>query len=329
MQFGFSIPTEPDPTEREPLRRAYDVCARAEELGFHFGVVSQHRFTAGYPLSPWVALGAIAARTGRLRLGTNIALLPLDHPLDVAEEVATVDQISGGRVFLGAGLGYRPYEYEALELPYHRRGSRMSECLEIVQQAWTQDEVSFHGEHFHIEGVSVVPKPVQQPRPPIWLGANSDAGVARAARLADGWLAGFGDRLPALAGRVASYREQAAEHGRDATVCLLRLVGIGKDRDEVEQTWLPEVIEMLRGYRRAGAPGEKNEAASKSLAERPAPTLDAFGDMFVAGTPDDCVAGIQRCQELTGCESLLATFRGPDADAQLELFGREVLPAFA
>jgi probable F420-dependent oxidoreductase len=329
MKFGFNVPAAPDPDASEPLRRAFDVCTRAEALGFDFGVVPQHRFTPGYPLSPWVTLGALAARTTSLRLGTNIMLLPLDHPLDVAEEVATVDQISGGRVFLGAGVGYRPYEYAALGLDFHRRGARMSECLEIVQRAWTEERFSFHGEHFGFDDVCVVPKPVQRPRPPIWVGANSDAGVSRAARLADGWLAGFGDRLPAVAARAASYREQAAGHGRAATVCLLRLVGVAASRDAVESTWLPGVVEMMRGYRRAGAPGEKSERAATSLRERREPTLATFDDMLIAGTPADCVEQLKACEQATGCEYVLATFRGPDADEQFDLFGREVIPAFA
>jgi len=289
MKFGFNVPAAPDPDASEPLRRAFDVCTRAEALGFDFGVVPQHPFTPGYPLSPWVTLGALATRTTSLRLGTNIMLLPLDHPLDVAEEVATVDQISGGRVFLGAGVGYRPYEYAALGLDFHRRGARMSECLEIVQRAWTEERFSFHGEHFGFDDVCVVPKPVQRPRPPIWVGANSDAGVSRAARLADGWLAGFGDRLAAVAARAASYRDQAAGHGRAATVCLLRLVGVAASRDAVESTWLPGVVEMMRGYRRAGASGEKSERAASSLRERREPTLATFDDMLIAGTPADCV----------------------------------------
>lgn len=328
VKFGFTIPAEPDPGHADPLHRAYDVCGRAEELGFDFGVVPQHRFTAGYPLSPWVALGAIAARTSTLRLGTNIMLLPLDHPLDVAEEIGTVDQISGGRVFLGAGLGYRSYEYDALQLPFHERGARMSECLEILRGVWENERFSYHGKHFDFDDVHVVPRPMQQPRPPIWVGANSQPGIRRAARLADGWMAGFADRLPDLERSVAGYRDLARAAGRPGEVCLLRLVGIGTDRAEVERTWLPGVVEMLRGYRRAGAPGKRTAAGSAAARATGGPTLDGFSDMLIAGSPEDCIAGIQRCIEATGCEYILATFRGPDADRHLELFGREVIPAF-
>jgi probable F420-dependent oxidoreductase len=329
VKFGFNLPTEPEQGAREPLRRTYEVAARAEELGFDFGVVPHHRFTSGYPLSPWVALAAVAARTTSLRLGTNIMLLPLDHPLDVAEELASLDQVSGGRAFIGAGLGYRRYEYDALQIPYSRRGSRMSECLDILEQAMTKETFSFHGEHFDFDDVSVVPRPVQQPRPTMWCGANSDAGVSRAAQRADGWLAGFGDKLPALQPRVAAFREESAANGRAGTVCLLRLIGVGASREAVEENWLPGVVDMLRSYRRAGAPGERNETASRALGERATPGLDAFQDMLIGGSPEDVIAEIERCREMLDCDYVLPTFRGPDADEHLELFGREVIPAFA
>jgi probable F420-dependent oxidoreductase len=327
VKFGIGIPARFD-TTGDPLRTTIEWCARAEELGFDFGTVGHHRFTSGYDASPWVLLAAIAARTTTLRLGTGVFLLPLDHPLDVAEEIATLDQVSGGRAFLGAGLGYRQYEWDALQLPYERRGSRMTEALEIVQRAWTEERVSFHGEHFSFDDVEVFPKPIQQPRPPIWVGANVAPGIRRAARLADAWMVGFGDRLTALAPRVAGYRADAATHGRAGEICLMRLVGIGETRRQVEEEWLPSTLAMLRGYRRAGAPGERDEDASRKLRGTGGrSTLSELGnDLFVAGTPDDVIAGIRRCRETTGCEYFMPTLAGPDA---LELFAREVVPAFA
>jgi probable F420-dependent oxidoreductase len=328
VKFGIGIPGRVDATASDPLGTTIERCTRAEELGFDFGTVGHHRFTSGYNASPWVLLAAIASRTSTLRLGTGIFLLPLDHPLDVAEEIATLDQVSGGRAFLGAGLGYRQYEWDALQLPYERRGSRMTEALEIVQRAWTEHKVSFHGEHFSFEDVEVLPKPVQQPRPPVWVGANVAPGIRRAARLADAWMVGFGDRLPSLALRVAEYRADAAAHGRAGEICLMRLVGIGRSREQVEEEWLPSTLAMLRGYRRAGAPGEHDDDASRKLKRGGGKSAlaELGNDMFVAGTPDDVIAGIRRCQETTGCEYFLPTLSDRGA---LELFGREVIPAFA
>ncbi len=330
MRFGVGIPLDAGADERDPMGTAYAWCTRAEELGFEFGTIGHHRFTAGYGVSPWVFLSAVAARTSTLHLGTSVFLLPLDHPLDVAEEVATLDQVSGGRSFLGAGLGYRRYEWDALGLPYERRGTRMTEALEIVQRAWTEEKVTFHGEHFDFDEVEVLPKPRQRPRPRVWVGANAGPGIRRATRLADGWLVGFGDRLPALEPTVAGFRAASVANGRAGEICLMRLVGIGPSREDVERDWLPPVLAMLRSYRRAGAPGERDEHASRKLRRSGGTsTLAELGnDMFVAGTPDDVIAGIRRCADLTGCEHFMPTFGGPDPWAALELFGREVIPAF-
>jgi alkanesulfonate monooxygenase SsuD/methylene tetrahydromethanopterin reductase-like flavin-dependent oxidoreductase (luciferase family) len=205
----------------------------------------------------------------------------------------------------------------------------MTEALEVVQRAWTEERVSFHGEHFDFDDVEVLPKPVQQPRPAVWVGANVAPGIRRATRLADAWMVGFGDRLPALEPKVAEFRAQSAANGRAGEICLMRLVGIGESRAAVEETWLPPVLDMLRNYRRAGVPGERNEDASRKLrGSGGRATLEELGnDMFVAGTPDDVIAGIRRAHEMTGCEHFYPWFGAGDRQA-LELFGREVIPAF-
>jgi alkanesulfonate monooxygenase SsuD/methylene tetrahydromethanopterin reductase-like flavin-dependent oxidoreductase (luciferase family) len=256
----------------------------------------------------------------------------LANPLDVAEEFASLDVLSRGRTIFGPGLGYRPYEYEALGLPFHERGRLMSECLEIVQLAWEEEQFSYHGKFFQIDDVAVTPRPFQQPRPPIWIGANSDAGMRRAARLADGWIVGFADRLPKLIPRLAIYRDEAARHNRSATVCLMRMVGIAQTREEVEQQWLPAVLQTLRSYARVDAPAERNDATAGKLrgAQSGAMGIGELGtDLFVAGSPDDCIAAVRRCIDDTGCDHLMASFAGPDSAAAMELFGREVIPAFA
>lgn len=332
MRIGVNIPmTAEGGAAADALREATEWCTLAEKHGYDFGLVGHHRFTSGYNASPWVLLAALAARTTTLRLGTGIFLLPLDHPLNVAEQVATLDQVSGGRAILGAGLGYRRYEWDALQLPYEYRGARMSEALEVVQRAWTEPRVSFHGAQFAFDDVEVLPKPRQQPRPPVWIGANVGPGIRRAARLGDAWMVGFGDRLTHLETRVDEYRREAAAHGRAGEVCVMRLVGIGPTRQQVEDEWLPFVLSMLRGYRRAGAPGRRNEEASRQLREAGGrSSLDSLGDdMLVAGTPDDVIAGLNRCRQVTGCEHLVVSLVGPNAREALDLFGREVIPAFA
>jgi probable F420-dependent oxidoreductase len=313
---------------------AVERAVAAEAMGYDSVFVGHHRFTPGFgfTIHPGVLLSAIAARTTRLKLGTSIFLLPTDHPLDVAEEFASLDVLSGGRLIFGPGLGYREYEYAPLGLPYHERGALMAECLEVLQRVWAEESVTHHGKYFHFDDVTVTPRPVQSPRPPIWIGANSDRGMERAATLADGWIVGFADRLPKLLPRLAEYRAVARANGRAGGVCLMRLVGIGRSREEVARDWLPTVISMLRGYRKVGAPAETKDAQADALrrAQREEVRLEDLGsDMFVAGDPEDCFAAVRRCLDETGCEHFLASFGGADPDAAMQLFAEEVIPRFS
>lgn len=305
----------------------------ADRLGFDSVFVGHHRFTPGFGLTihPWILLSAIAARTERIKLSTSIFLLPLSHPLDVAEEVASLDVLSGGRVILGPGLGYRPYEFDALQLPYRRRGRLMSECLEVIQGVWEHESFSYEGEFFQFADVTVTPRPVQQPRPPIWVGANLDPAVDRAARLADGWIVGFNERLPKLVGRLDRYRAMACEHGRSSTVALMRLVGMAATRDEVETAWLPAVYDMLRSYAKVEAPtdrGDDTERALKATRRGDMSLAQMGNDMFVAGTPDDVIAGIRRSVDETLCDEVLVYTGGMPSEEFLRMFASEVLPAF-
>jgi alkanesulfonate monooxygenase SsuD/methylene tetrahydromethanopterin reductase-like flavin-dependent oxidoreductase (luciferase family) len=245
--------------------------------------------------------------------------------------VASLDVVSGGRVIFGPGLGYRPYEYEALGLPFRQRGQLMSECLEIVQGVWEHESFSHSGKFYSFENVAITPRPVQRPRMPIWVGANSDAAMQRAARLGDGWIVGFSDRLPKLVPRLERYRALASENGRSSTVCLMRLVGIGPTRAEVESSWLPQVYERLRSYARVQAPTDRGDQAEASLKAARKGTIslaDLGSDILIAGNPDDCIAGLQRAVEETQCDHVLVDTGEPPTLQMLELFSHEVMPAF-
>ena len=190
MKFGFMVPRESDfADDRDPYGRIYEYCQMAENLGFDFATFTHHRFSPERPhlSAPFVIMSAVAARTSRLKLVTTIFVLPLYHPLDIAESVAALDQLSGGRVVFGVGTGYREYEAAAVGVPFNKRVSRMSESIAVLREAWTQPAVNFHGQHFNIDNVTVVPKPVQQPHPPIWIGAlEENRSTGRAASLTAG-----------------------------------------------------------------------------------------------------------------------------------------------
>ncbi len=138
-------------------------------------------------LEPLVLLAYLAAETERVFLGTSVYVLALRNPLVAAKQVATLDQVSGGRVILGVGVGWMEAEYNALGVPWRERGSRTDEGLRILKTLWGCDHPSIHGRHHDFAEVQFLPKPVQQPHPPLWIGGRSQASVRRAVELGDAW----------------------------------------------------------------------------------------------------------------------------------------------
>jgi probable F420-dependent oxidoreductase len=186
--------------------RPVEVAQRAERAGFHSmwfpdhvcmplsstsaHVVNESR-TRGYEprhemLDGAVVMGAVAAATSRLRLGTSVLIAPYRGPLNDARQLATIDVLSGGRLLVGVGAGWLEEEFAALGLPFAKRGRMTDECIEIYKRAWCDEVVSFSGRHYRFANLSMDPKPVQKPRPPIIYGGVSPGGARRAARLCDG-----------------------------------------------------------------------------------------------------------------------------------------------
>ena len=155
--------------------------------GYDSAWLSEHHFAPdGYSPSPVVIAAAIAMKTKRMRIGTNVLLLPLYHPVRLAEDCATVDVLSHGRFEFGVGLGYRVNEFAGYGIPYNERAGRTNEGLEIIRRLWEGETVTFHGKYYQIEGARIEPPPVQHPRPPIWVGGLVKAAAKRVARYGDG-----------------------------------------------------------------------------------------------------------------------------------------------
>ena len=159
-------------------------------------------------------LAAVAARTTRLKFGPSVIVLPYRTPVVAAKEMATVDWLSRGRLFPAVGVGVElPREFEASGVPFRERGRRTDEAIRVIRMLWTQDEVTFQGEFYNLDRISVLPKPWQSP-PPIWIGGKSEAAQKRTARLGDGWMPSFimPDEFRAGVERV---QELAAAEGRE------------------------------------------------------------------------------------------------------------------
>jgi alkanesulfonate monooxygenase SsuD/methylene tetrahydromethanopterin reductase-like flavin-dependent oxidoreductase (luciferase family) len=281
MRFGFLLPHLIDREGRDPFGASRRICQRAESLGYDFVVVGQHHFTPGYVSAPFTVLGAIAAVTERLRLCTGILILPLEHPLTVAEQVAQLDEISGGRAVLGVGAGYRRHEFEALGVPYDERVARMESALELLPRAWTGSDAVVP---------RVVPAPLQVPHPPIWVGARGERPLERAARLADGWMTGLSQPVDELTSLAEAFLALPRPEGRRRDVCLMRHLGIGESRAAVERHWLEPALQFYVDYWDAGARADKDpDIVARARAGRAVSLEEFAGDRAIAGTPDECL----------------------------------------
>jgi probable F420-dependent oxidoreductase len=214
-----------------------DLCSLAracDEAGFAAMAISDHlihpeKLATPYPYTedgeprwepftewpdPWVAIGAMAAVTERLRLISSVYVLPLRNPFQVAKTVATASVLSGGRVVMGVGAGWMREEFQAMEQPFERRGRRMDEMIEVMRKLWDEPGyVEHHGEFFDFDRVEMRPAPVEPV--PIWVGGFSKRALARAASLGDGWISDV-HSTEELAGLVARLKEQRADSPRAA-----------------------------------------------------------------------------------------------------------------
>jgi alkanesulfonate monooxygenase SsuD/methylene tetrahydromethanopterin reductase-like flavin-dependent oxidoreductase (luciferase family) len=188
----------------------------ADKLGFDCITVAEHHFQEdGYIPSPYVVLGGFATRTSSIRLATGVRPLPMIHPARAAEDIAVLDNLSGGRAIAGAfGLGGRPREYTGFGISFPERRARYEESIELVSRFLSEEAVVHAGRFFEIDALTVTPRPVQRPRPPLWLAGSADSAVRRAARIADGWMCKPGESKQDLVRLAAVYRDELDRHGR-------------------------------------------------------------------------------------------------------------------
>jgi probable F420-dependent oxidoreductase len=188
---------------------------RIEELGYDSAWTSEHIFFYFPTFDALTVLAAMAARTSRIQLGTAVLLLPLRPAALAAKEIASVDNISGGRLILGVGVGGEyPKEFDAVGVPVKERGARSEEAIRVLKMLFTQDNVSFDGRFTKLDGVTLMPKPSQAGGPPIWVAGRSDAAIRRAGRLGEGYLPYLFSPERFREG-MAKVREHAEKAGRD------------------------------------------------------------------------------------------------------------------
>ena len=329
MKFGlhYDLRNPPGSGRRTPdlYRDTLRQIELAEALGFDDIWLSEHHFTEdGYLPSLLPFAGAVAARTERVNIGTNILLMPFHHPIRIAEDCAVVDNLSDGRFLFGAAVGYRLEEFATFGVDRRRRGSITDEALQIVRRCWTEEEFDFEGRHFSFHGVRCTPKPVREEGIPIWVGAHSRAAVRRAARLGDGLLGGgpFGR---------AAYVEALAEYGKDAAHPRIASAGrfIFCSR-EPARDW--SVLGEHALYQMQRYAKWFSEAGETIFGQPPKdlPELESRGH-YLVGTPDEIVEALRREHAAAPYERYFFFPIWPGVDVEMatgsvRLFAEEVMP---
>lgn len=213
VSLGMSLPHR-SLQPLEPAEIAH-VAQRAEALGFADLWVTENTLDHVYSLDPTVILTYAGAMTRTIRLGVSVVVLPVRHPVHVAHAVASLDYLTGGRAILGVGLG-REQHYQEFDTPSERRVRRLRESVELMRALWSQPEVDYAGQIYHLSGAGIPLKPVQQPGPPVWMGGTHPDAVRRAATLADGWMGAGGQTTQSFRESVPVLREALEAAGRDA-----------------------------------------------------------------------------------------------------------------
>lgn len=325
MRFGLFVsaqhPAEDDPAAR--LDEHLEQVRLVRDAGFHSIFAGQHFLPAPFQmLQPVPLLARLTAEAGELRVGAGILLLPLLNPVEVAEQAATLDVLTGGRFVLGVGLGYRDEENAAFGVP-RERVRVFREKLDVVRRLLEGEAVTASGHGYRLDGARLAPRPLQRPRPPLWMAANADAAVRRAARLADTWLVNPHATVAEVERQLALFR---AERGSDPDeLPMLREVCVAPTDEEALRLARPY---LARKYAAYVDWGQSDVLPPTDTLRREWEELRA--GRFIVGGPETAAAEIRALAAL-GVTELVVRVQWPglpqrDALRSLELLATEVLP---
>ena len=323
------------PERRVALETVYDRALQRIEImdrtGYDAVWLAEHHFT-DYSICPSVHLMGmhVAGRTENLRIGTAVSLTALYHPLRLAEEVAMLDQLTGGRVNWGAGRGFDPVEFKAFDVPLPESKARFREAVEIVLAAWTNERLTWQSEHWRFEEVEVLPKPRQQPHPPVWVAAGSPDAVQWAGEAGHTVMLGPHDSFDVIAGRYEHFHETLAANGHSAAgreIPMARLIAVADTDREAEQiarrgaAWLVSAyVNEAKGVARTGTTVD----AGGQLRQVD-PVERYLADVAIWGTPERVIDLLHRLEEEMHLDYLMCA---PLSHSSFMTFTEKVMPRF-
>ena len=350
MKFGlhYQIPQSPHESAVTRYRNSLDQAAYGEKLGFESVWPVEQHFNAEFSMlpSPLLWLAALAERTQTIRLGIGIILLPLSHPVRVAEEIATLDTLSNGRVEFGIGRGVFPTHFAGFGIPQEESRERLLEGLELILRAWTQERFSYDGRFFQVNDLSLVPRPVQQPHPPVHVAANTPETYELMGRLGYSILsAAQVNTFPKLREMIPIYREAyrtAGHQGSDQdTLTLLSPVFVGESKDQIRDIVEPSIMRFIQSVI-DGFPAVKDDGSEKNrLLQEAADRLrqttyeQVCEVMAIYDTPEACVERLKSLEKEFNMGRMLCWFNTggliPHAHVKrsMELFATQVMPHFS
>jgi len=331
--FTGQIPPGSERTFAREYRDIVELSRLAETLGFDSIWVSEHHGSGdGYLPSLLPMLAGLATATETVRLGTGVILAPFHDPLRLAEDAAVVDQLSGGRLILGLGLGWREEEFRMFGVPVSERVRRTVETVDILRKAWTGDRFSHEGDAFRLDDVRVTPRPAQEPGPPIYLGGMMERSIKRAGRLGDGYIRSRGD-LASTKQALAWAEEGAVDGGKnpaDLGFAFLQNAFVWEDGDalEVVREGVAHQLGVYEGWRQGTDTPEQPELKVIPPDEATLRKITAAGDRH------EVIRALRPMVDefASGREFHLVVrlhYPGMDRDTaarSIELFGAEVIP---
>lgn len=330
MNVGIMLGDHPTSV---PAKEHFDGILRqveaAQKAGITYLLIGQHFLFPGGSrwLQPVPMLARLAGEVDKdTRLATQIMIAPLYHPVMLAEELATLDIVTEGRLDVGLGLGYMEKEYATFGVPFEERIPRFEEGLTLLRELWTNDRVDFHGEFYDVDDATIHIRPVQDPHPPIWLGAQTKAGIRRAARFGDAWPITPQVAAADLPARVKIFADEREKLGKPlGRLPLRREIVVGSDYEDATR----KAIEMAQPwYLQMAAMGTKEV----DPAEVKAQMHDVVTRSFVLGSGAECAEQIKAIGDAVPVDPVVTRGNWPgmstdDMIAYIETLGEEMIPA--
>jgi alkanesulfonate monooxygenase SsuD/methylene tetrahydromethanopterin reductase-like flavin-dependent oxidoreductase (luciferase family) len=336
MRFGlFGSATArhggPDVDSGQGYKQFVDYNVEAEALGYHSTFLVEHHFTGFGQVSASLSLLTwVAAKTKTLRLGTAVLVLPWHNPVLLAEQAATIDLLSGGRLDFGVGKGYRHNEFAGFCVPIAEADARFNETLDVIVKSWTSKQrFSHHGKYWNFEDIIVEPPTAQKPHPPMWMGAGSPDSIRQVAARGYNLLLDQFASFDTVAERIAIYKAALEQHGRvfdPLNVGVARAFYVAKDAADKEAALERRMEAQRRLEAISSAPGVKNTASIMAYSD----TREASEESALYGNPDEIALKLDSLRRL-GVAYVLLNGGGlvGHASESLRRFSREVMPAFA